>query len=238
MIGRMFRPLTLTLSLLAIGASPLASTSYAQSKPKPRPAAPAQQPRGISINGYAMGGGLNLTAIDSFEAITGKSNGPIFGGGVRVGLPWVRTSFGGLFVDVGAWRYHAEGGRVFVLNGVVYPLNVPVEIAMTPIELSAGWQFRFRRAPRLAPYVAAGLTSMLYKETSSFLSAGEDVDESFSGYHVGGGVEYRFSRWVGIAGEVGWSTVPDAIGDSGVSEAFNETDLGGTTFRFKLTFGR
>jgi hypothetical protein len=32
--------------------------------------------------------------------------------------------------------------------------------------------------------------------------------------------------------------VPDAIGESGVSKAFNETDLGGTTLRFKITIGQ
>ena len=45
-------------------------------------------------------------------------------------------------------------------------------------------------------------------------------------------------RWLGVAGEASWSTVPDAIGDSGVSAAFDETDLGGTTFRVKITIGR
>jgi hypothetical protein len=51
-------------------------------------------------------------------------------------------------------------------------------------------------------------------------------------------VEYKITRWLGLAGEASWSTVPDAIGESGVSEAFNETDLGGTTFRVKITIGR
>jgi hypothetical protein len=238
MITRMLRPAGLALSLFLMGASPLASSAYAQSKPKPRPAPAAQQPRSVTINGYAMGGRLNLTAVDSFEAITGTSNGTIIGGGVRVGLPWVSFPWGGLFVDAGAWRYQTAGERVFVLNGTVYPLNVPVDIAMTPIELSAGWEFRFRQAPKLRPYVAAGVTSMIYKETSSFASAGEDVEETFGGYHALGGAEYRIARWVGIAGEFAWSTVPDSIGQAGVSEAFNDTDLGGTSFRVKITIGR
>lgn len=228
MIATALRILSFTVLLLAIGAP----ASYAQSKPKPRPA-PPQPSRSVSINGYAMAGGLTLMAVESFEAITGQSSGPIFGGGLRVGLPW-----GGLFLDAGAWRYQADGERVFVFNGTIYPLNVPVEIAMTPIELSAGWQFRFRRAPKFTPYVAAGLTSMRYTETSSFASGEEDVDERFGGYHVSGGAEYRISRWVGIAGEVAWSTVPDSIGQSGVSEAFDETNLGGTSLRIKVTIGR
>ncbi|HWI16309.1 MAG TPA: hypothetical protein VNT81_01090 [Vicinamibacterales bacterium] len=232
MIARLTRPITLAVCLLALGASPVVPSSFAQTRAKPRPAA-AQRSRSVQINGYAMIGRINLTAIDSFEAITGRTGGPIFGGGARVGLP-----VGGLFVDVGAWRYQADGERVLVSNGVVYPLNVPVEISMTPIELSAGWQFRFRRVPKFTPYVAAGLTSMRYRETSSFADASEDVEESFSGYHVIGGAQYRITRWMGLAGEASWTTVPDAIGEGGASAAFNETDLGGTTFRLKITIGR
>ena len=92
--------------------------------------------------------------------------------------------------------------------------------------------------PKLIPYVAGGFTSLKYQETSDFATPSEDVDESFNGYHVIGGAEYKITRWLGLAGEAAWSTVPDAIGESGVSDAFNETDLGGTTFRVKITIGR
>lgn len=229
MIKHLSHPLTLALCLLAAGASPFVSTAHAQSARRPAP----RQSRSVSIHGYAMVGRVNLIAVDSFDAITGKTGGPIFGGGARVGLP-----FGGLFIDVGAWRYHTEGERVFVANGTVYPLNIPLEITLTPIELSAGWQFRFRRMPKLTPYVAAGLTSMRYQETSDFSIGDENPDESFNGYHLSGGAEFRITRWVGIAGEAAWTTVPDSIGESGVSAAFNDTDLGGATFRFKVTIGR
>lgn len=229
--GRLTRRLRIMACLLALSGSPMAAPVFAQAAPKPRPA--ATRSRSVQINGYAMVGRVDLTAIDSFDAITGKTGGPIFGGGARVGLP-----FGGLFVDIGAWRYRAEGERVFVSNGTVYPLNIPVEIAMTPIELSAGWQFRFRRLPRFTPYISAGLTSMRYSETSSFAVGSEDTNETFNGYHASGGAEYRIVRWAGIAGEVAWTTVPDAIGETGVSAAFDEHDLGGLTVRFKITIGR
>lgn len=233
MSKRLTRSLTLVLCMAAVGAAPFASPAFAQSGAKPRPAAAAPRSRSVQIGGYAMVGRINLTAVDSFDAITGRVGGPIIGGGARVGLP-----IGGLFVDVGAWRYQTDGERVFVSNGTVYPLNIPVEITMTPIELSAGWQFRLRRLPKFTPYVAAGLTSMRYKETSAFSDESENVEESFNGYHFGGGAEYRVARWIGVAGEVAWTTVPDALGEGGASAAFNETDLGGTTFRFKITIGR
>jgi len=111
-------------------------------------------------------------------------------------------------------------------------------VTVTPIEISGGWRFKIRKQPKLTPYAAGGFTLMNYQETSEFSSGTEDADETFSGFHLFGGVEYKITRWFGVAGEASWSTVPDAIGDSGVSEAFNETDLGGTTLRFKITIGR
>lgn len=210
-----------------------ATGAFAQAKPRPRPAAPPQQSRGIQVGGYAMVGRINFAATESFDAIVGTPSGPIFGGGARIGLP-----FGGLFVDVGAWRYRADGERVFVANDVIFKLGIPVEITVTPLEISAGWRFRLRRAPKFTPYAAGGLTILKYQETSDFSTSSEDADDSVNGYHVIGGAEYKLTRWLGLAGEGSWSTVPDAIGESGVSEAFNETDLGGTTFRVKITIGR
>ena len=184
-----------------------------------------------------MAGLMHFTAADSFDVIFGRPSAPIVGGGGRIGLP-LRRAFGGLFVDVGAWRFHDEGERVFVFGGEEFGLNIPVEITITPLELSAGWQFRFRRAPRFRPYVAAGYSSYGYKETSPFNTPAEDVDDRFGGYHVSGGAEYKISRWLGVAGEANWTTVPDAIGAAGVSAEFDESDLGGTSIRVKITVGR
>lgn len=212
---------------------------FAQPQPRPRPQTPPPPPpsRGIEIGGYAMAGLMTFTAADSFDVILGQPSGPIFGGGGRIGLP-LRTRFGGLFVDVGAWRFRGEGERVFVFGGEEFGLNIPLEITITPLELSAGWQFRFRRALRLRPYVAGGYSSYGYQETSPVNTPDEDVDDRFGGYHLYGGAEYKIMRWLGVAGEVNWTTIPDAIGVGGVSAEFDEHDLGGTSFRFKVTIGR
>jgi hypothetical protein len=234
MIARMASRFIIPFFVAAL-ASP--SLGYAQQKPKPQPKPttrkPQPRPRSVSIGGYAMLGSFAFTAHDSFEAILGTSSGPIFGGGARIGIP-----YGRLFVDVGAWRYQDDGERVFVSNGIVYPLNVATEISATPIELSGGWQFLIRTMPKVLPYAGGGLTLMNYSETSDFANDDENVDETFTGYHLFGGVEYKMTRWLGVAGEVSWTTVPNAIGDSGVSQAFNEDDLGGASFRFKVTIGR
>jgi hypothetical protein len=228
---RITRQLAIAVCALTFVAADVPA-AFAQAKPRPRQTQPRQS-RGIDIGGYAMFGNITFTATESFDAILGQSSGPIFGGGARLGLPW-----GGLFVDVGAWRYRDSGERVFVFNDEVFPLGVPVDVTVTPIELSAGWRFRFARAPKLIPYVAGGVTSLQYRETSDASTPAEDVDERFNGYHLLGGAEYKITRWLGFAGEASWSTVPDAIGIAGVSDAFNETDLGGRTFRLKITIGQ
>lgn len=235
MSRRMINTLAVPFLLAALAAPGLAS-AQSREKPRPQPAPsrrPQPQSRSVSIGGYAMAGGFSFAAHDSFDAILGSSSGPIFGGGARVGLP-----FGGLFVDVGAWHFQADGERVFVLDDHVYALNIPTRISVTPLEISAGWRFRIRRVPKLTPYVAGGYTSMRYVETSDFATDDENVDEAFGGYHLLGGAEYKITRWLGVAGEGAWTTIPDAIGEAGVSAAFNETNLGGASFRFKLTIGR
>lgn len=217
------------LSVLAMVAT-LAWALPAAAQTTVRRSAPA---RSIEMGGYAMVGQFTFAASDSFDAILGTHSGTIVGGGATVGLPW-----GGLFLDIGAWLYSADGERVLVLDGQVYPLGIPVDVKAVPLEISAGWKFRLRRMPKLIPYAAAGYTSMGYKETSSFAGRGEDVDERFGGYHLRGGAEFKLRRWLGVAGEVAWTTVPDALGEGGVSKAFNDDNLGGTSLRARITVGR
>ena len=226
------RRLTTAVAAIALIASAGVTAANAQAKPRLR-TTPARPSRSVEIGGYGMFGNINFTAAESFDAILGAPSGPIFGGGARVGLPW-----GGLFVDVGAWRFHADGERAFVFQNEAIGLGIPVDVTVTPIEISAGWRFRVRKLPKLIPYIAGGLTSMRYQEISDFSTPAEDVDESFGGYHLLGGAEFKILRWLGVAGEASWTTVPDAIGEAGVSKAFNETDLGGTTLRLKVTIGR
>ena len=205
-----------------------AGTAAAQSR-TPR----SSGSRPVEIGGYAMVGQFSFASSESFDAILGTTSGPILGGGATVGLPW-----GGLFVDIGAWQYSHAGERALVLDGQVIPLGIPLDVTLVPIEISAGWKFRFRTLPKLIPYVAGGYTSLSYKETSLFSGSGENVDGRFGGYHLRGGAELKVMRWLGVAGEFAWTTVPDAIGGGGVSKAFTEDDLGGISFRARITVGR
>jgi hypothetical protein len=188
--------------------------------------------QGIDIKGYGLVGGMSFAASESFDAVLDTSSGVIFGGGAEVGLPW-----GGLYFGVGAWRFSEEGERVFVSGSEVFRLGIPLTIEVTPIEVTGGWRFK-NVSPRFVPYVGAGWSSYAYNETSDFAEAGDDVDDRFSGFHILGGAEFKLTRWLGVGGELAWTTVPDALGTGGASRAFDETDLGGVSYRLKISVGR
>ena len=236
----MRRPTLRSCSTVILALVLEAPAAYAQSAAEPRDSAGRQllapasgQSRGIEIGGYGLVGATTFRAADTFDAVFGTSRGTTFGGGVSVGLPW-----GGLFVEVGAWRFKKDNGqRVFRSGGQTFKLGIPLHVTLTPIEVTGGWRFR-GLSSRFIPYVGAGVNSSAYNESSDFSAAGEDVRDRFSGYHMLGGGEVKLSRFVGLAGEVVWATVPDAVGAGGVSAAFGDTDLGGTSVRVKVTVGR
>jgi hypothetical protein len=195
--------------------------------------AAAQAPREpLSLQGYGMAGAMIFTASQSFEAVLDTDRGGIFGGGLRLVIP------GGPYLDVGAWRFSKDGERAFISDaGAVFPLGIPLTVTMTPLEITGGWRFPGLLG-RVTPYAGGGFTSLRYEETSEFAGDGENVSERFNGYHFTGGADVRLARWVAIGGDVTWTSVGDAIGEGGVSQAFEEDDLGGTSFRVRFILGR
>jgi len=201
-----------------------------------RPAASAA-PQDIGVRGFATFGSISFHANQSFEAVLGTASGPIFGGGGQVLLPW------GIYVEVAASQFSRDGERVLIgPDDEVLPLGIPVSVTITPLEITGGFRYRMRsRSGTLSPvaaYGGLGYSSYGYKETSEFAELDDDVNERFSGFHVVGGAEYHVLQWLAIGGEVAWSSIADALGDGGVSAAFGENNLGGTTVRVKLSFGR
>jgi opacity protein-like surface antigen len=197
-------------------------------------AAPAYAQRGanaIGVRGFATLGAVTFQAEDSFDAIFDRHAGPILGGGATVLLPR------DIFIEVAASRFKQDGARAFVTaNGEVFRLGIPVDVTITPLEITGGW--RFRKWPRVVPFGGIGYSSYRYRETSDMAGADEDVDERFGGFHVVGGAEYQPHRWLAVGGEFLWASIPDALGRNGVSAAFNEDNLGGTTLRVKISVGR
>lgn len=186
----------------------------------------------LAIRGYGSGGVMIFSASQSFDAVLGSRSLPTFGGGVEVIL---RDN---IFIGVGAWRASKDGERVFVgPDDEVFPLGIGLKTTVTPIELTGGWRFT-NVSRRFVPYVGGGFSSFKYSEDTDTDDPDDDVDERFSGAHLLGGVEVRVSAWIGVSGEVVWTTVPDGLGEAGVSRAFDETNLGGTAVRVKVVVGR
>jgi opacity protein-like surface antigen len=187
----------------------------------------------IGFRGFGDIGGTRFSAAHSFDAVLGTHRGVVLGGGVDAVLP------SGIFVGVRASRFQKNGTRVFVLNDQVFDLGIATTVRVIPIQVTGGYRFRVGRR-HVVPYVGGGVGWFRYSETSDFADASENVADTFTGYHLLGGAELRVSRNVGVAGEAEWSLVPNALGQdpSGVSSAFDETDLGGVNFRVKVVIGR
>jgi opacity protein-like surface antigen len=194
----------------------------------PGAAAQTLEPRGFADIGVTA-----FAASKSFEAVLGSSTGVVFGGGGGIVLPQ------NIFVDFRASRFQKTGSRVVVSDGEVFDLGIENTITITPVEITAGYQFGRARG-NTRPYVGAGVGWYRYKESDRFATSGEAASETFTGFQVLGGAEFRVHRYVGLAGEVAWARVPDALGQEpgSAGTAFGETDLGGTTFRVKVVIGR
>jgi opacity protein-like surface antigen len=242
------------------GTSSGTSSSGARQRPTTPPPAAAKKggkPRPFGVSGFVDLGQGFFKAKDSFDAILDSSSGPFFGGGGEVRLPW------NLFARVDITRFQKDGERAFVSGTDVFKLGIPTTIRVMPIEVTGGYRYPLtlggRPRPRqppprggkpapasassskapgkgftLVPYGGAGFGSVQYKETSSFAQANDDVDERFSSYHVLAGLEVPIWWRLGAAVEYQHRWVPDALGTSGVSKEFNETDLGGGTFRIRF----
>jgi opacity protein-like surface antigen len=185
----------------------------------------------VAFRGFVDGGSTTFTAKKSFKAILGKESGVVYGGGVEAVAKNV-------FFNVRASRFNKTGERVFVFEGQEFRLGIPETITITPIELNVGYRFDF--GSWLVPYAGVGAGWHKFSDTSKFNDDSENVNETFKGYQVAGGAEFRLASWLGAAAEAQWSRVPNALGqnDNSVAKTFNETDLGGTTFRVKFVIGQ
>ena len=245
---------------------------------------PAPQPAGtagpaLSFRAFFHAGYTGFTASDTFDAVLGSPTGPVYGGGLQV------VHRRGYFFQLDLSRFSDEGERVFVSDGEVFPLGIPLSVKVTPIEFSGGYRFGpKRRAVRVPPppppppppprpifkpasprpedevpppppappppqagarpslgwaaYAGGGAGLVQYEEKSDFAQAGDDVKETFTSYHVLGGIDIPIGSWFAVGAEVNYRWVPDALGEGGASKEFGETDLGGYTIRARFIVGR
>jgi hypothetical protein len=232
-ISRHLVRLTVAGALLAFAAVPAAAQSLNTTAALAAPAQwrttfrpPPAKRRSLGVRAFVTFDVNALAASQTFQAVVGTSTPRAIGAGGEVLNVWK-----GLFVHVAASKMKETGSRVAVANGDSVPLDIPLTVEMTPIEIGAGWRVDLGRRRRVGVYVGGGLLRLLYRETSTFASDEENSDTAFNGGFVSGGADVRFlgGVTVGVEGQI--RSVPNAIGQSGASAAFDETDLGGATLR-------
>ena len=184
----------------------------------------------IGVRGYVSFGITQLAANETFEAVAGTSQRPIFGGGVQVTNIWK-----GIFADVGAFAMNVDGERVFVDNGEVFRLGIPLEVQMRPLDVAGGWGLEYGR---LSPYVGAGVTYFSYEESSDDDLPGEGVSERKAGALVLVGVDVRLFSFVHAGGELRYRRVTGILGEAGASAEFNEANAGGLSIAARVSIGR
>jgi opacity protein-like surface antigen len=192
--------------------------------------ASAQDPPTLSIRPFVMGVAESFTAVETFDAVFEKHTQSLFGGGVQVVL-WDK-----FVAEVGASRVRMDGERAFHSGNTSFRLGIPLRATITPVEITGGYRFPLWEHAR--PYVAAGVASYGYQETSDFADASENVDTRRTGFVFNGGFEFRLHRWIGASAEVQFSRVKGILGTGGISQQVGEDDLGGVAARFKVIVGR
>jgi opacity protein-like surface antigen len=213
---------------VALALAAIAPSAHAQVRIQAK-----RPPIGIRLFGVAFET-QRMTASQTFDAVTGSAQVNGFGGGVDV----LRLA-GDLFIRGGLTWSKSDGSRVIVVDDDVISLGIPTTVTLMPIEIGAGWRFtpKARRGSReqlsrFTPYVGGGLVFYRFKEVSEFDEAGEGEFESFSGYHLFGGLDIDLTKTIFAGVEAAYRSVPDALGVGGASELFEETDLGGFAIRF------
>jgi opacity protein-like surface antigen len=191
-----------------------------------RPAAAIDWGIGIE-GGYSEMTNAQKSAKAIFD---GSKGGGTFGGFLRVGLG---QSF---FLEAHGRRWERTGERVFVAenNGEVFRLGHPLTIRLTPIYGAIG--YRFLSNSHFAPYVTVGVGATAYKETSDVAGLIETQSTTKVSGHGALGLDY-FAGPLRLGVEVGYSTVPNTIGESGVSKVYGEKDVGGLHVLARLAFG-
>jgi hypothetical protein len=218
----------------------IAAPASAQGLFAPSPDAPP-----ISLRPFVEISSEKFLAVKTFDAIFGENTARFWGGGLQVTVLGDRV-----YGEIGASRLmkkNAElvGQRVFISDGKVFKLGIPLRSTIKPLEISGG--YRFHVHPRVVPYLGAGFGSYHYTEQSDFADASENVDVTERGGIFHAGAEVRVFRWVGVAVDAKYTHVPGILGSGGVSQQFSqnnsaqarpERDLGGWAARLKVVVGR
>jgi hypothetical protein len=210
--------------------------------PAPRPAAPPAaapppidppaieeeaEPSRFEIG--AEGGFRWLSsAPDSAKALFGGETGDVEFGGF---LTFAVSRH--IFVSASGHFFEKEGERVFVIDpeGPVFPLGHPLKLRLIPAHLVIG--YRFYPKPWLVPYLAVGGGATFYREESTIGGVTESESRTKGSGVAAAGVDF-VKRGLLVGVKASWTSVPDAVGASGVSAVYGEDDVGGLSVSVRL----
>lgn len=193
-------------------------------------AASASAQSAIGGRAYFNYGTVIFSASDTLDAVAGSHQAPSIGGGGSVTGLWR-----GLFVDVALSQQTVDGERVFVADGEVFPLGIPLRARFRPLDVAVGWRVTARR---YSPYAGIGLSRVSYRETSAFATADQDVSAARTGAVVIGGVDLPVWRWLHVGGDVRYRWVRGILGEGGVSDEFDEDQQGGIAAAVRISVVR
>ncbi len=119
----------------------------------------------------------------------------------------------------------------------MFRLGIPDTITMDPWQVVGG--YRFAAQNNVVPYVGGGFGSLPFPGDVGFRGLrAKPSDERFTSYHAVAGAEYAVKKWLWMAGELRYTSVPDAIGAPGIAGEFDESNLGGVGVAVKVLVGR
>ena len=209
-----------TLAIFAVFMTGSMTPAFAQVWRLP----PKPKPRTLELRGYLTAGLEQTESPKTFDAILGRKNLWLIGGGGEV-------------VIVGRWilrgqmsQFSDTGTRVFVdTDDTVFPLDIPLRITVRALDFSAGYRFYVKR--RWALYAGAGRTQYQLTERSN----DETARSKGGGWHVLGGLEATPRKWVLLAAEGQWTRTSDIL-EGGAAAALGESELGGPRLAGRVGF--
>ncbi|MBP6705175.1 MAG: hypothetical protein KA385_16810 [Vicinamibacteria bacterium] len=152
---------------------------------------------------------------------------------------------GGITYDRGSrWRFGIDGRRIsregerafaFDRTSEAFRLGHPLTFTMTQGVASAA--FRFGKIGPISPYLGVGVGMASWKEQSNIAGLIEKASGTSALFEGRLGLE-RQQGPVRIGVEGGITIVPNAIGVGGISQTYEEKDLGGLFVVVRLGFSR
>jgi hypothetical protein len=158
-----------------------------------------------------------------------------FGVGAGLGLSYDRGERWRFAVDVR--RISRDGERAFAADRTSPAFRLGHPLRFTMIEGVAIVAYRFGKIGPLSPYLAVGGGLVSWKERSDTVGLIENVAGTSALFEARLGFE-RKQGPIRLGLEGGITFAPKAIGVGGISQVYEESDLGGLFVAAKIGFSR